>query len=171
MTEAELRTVYQKYRDPLFRFGYRLTGSVETAEDLVHDCFVGLFRGSFDESRASLKTYLYAAVRNLSRKRLRDFGREELGAEIEEAAANTPLDLVISEETASAVQSAVTALPAAQREVLVLFEYEDLSLDEIARIIEIEVGAVKSRLFRARGALRKTLSESLARPAVKESAR
>lgn len=171
MTEADLRTVYQQYRDPLFRFGYRLTGSAETAEDLVHDCFVSLFRGGFDESRASMKTYLYAAVRNLSRKRLRDFGREELGAEIEEASPNTPLDLLITEETAGMVQAAVTGLPAAQREVLVLFEYEDLSLDEIARVIEIEVGAVKSRLFRARGALRKTLSESLAKPAVRESAR
>ena len=171
MTEADLRTVYQQYRDPLFRFGFRLTGSAETAEDLVHDCFVGLFRGSFDENRASLKTYLYAAVRNLSRKRLRDFSREELGVEREEAAPDTPLDLLITEETASAVQAAVTALPAAQREVLVLFEYEDLSLNEIARVVAIEVGAVKSRLSRARGALRKMLSESQAKPAVKESAR
>ncbi|MDE3195928.1 MAG: RNA polymerase sigma factor [Acidobacteriota bacterium] len=171
MTEARLKAAYSQYRDPLFRFGYRLTGSVEAAEDAVHDSFIGLFNGGFDESRASLKTYLFAAVRNQVRKRLRDYSREDQDAEVEEIAATTPLDIVISEETASAVQNAVAALPVAQREVLVLFEYEELSLEEIARIAEIDAGAVKSRLFRARAALRKLLCASLARPAVKEPSR
>src|ERR1700677_227039 len=77
--ETAFQTLYQRFRDPLFRFAYRLTSSAEQAEDLVHDCFVGLFRGGFDARRSSLRTYLYAAVRNLSRKHFRDTGREEVG--------------------------------------------------------------------------------------------
>src|SRR5579883_3504240 len=120
MTEAKLRAAYHQYRDPLFRFGYRLTGSAEAAEDVVHDCFLGLFRGDFDEKRASLKTYLFAAARNQVRKRLRDYSREDSETEVEKIADETPLEIVISEQTAATVQSAVTALPAGQREVLVL---------------------------------------------------
>jgi RNA polymerase sigma factor (sigma-70 family) len=61
-------------------------------------------------------------------------------------------------ETAEAVRLAVEALPVLQREVVVLFEFEDLPLDEIARIVGAETGAVKSRLHRARQALRKALT-------------
>jgi len=166
MTEAAFRTLYSEFRDPLFRFGYRLTGSAEEAEDLVHDCFVGLFRGGFDERRASPKTYLYGAMRNLCYKHFRDTGRETTSenAETEVAAAGGPLDAMLARETAVAVQCAVQALPVLQRETLILFEYEDLTLEEISRIVEADVGAVKSRLYRAREALRKSL-------AMKEAAR
>jgi len=165
MTEAAFRTLYNEFRDPLFRFGYRLTGSAEVAEDLVHDCFVGLFRGGFDERRGSPKTYLYGAMRNLCHKHFRDTGRETTeNAETDVATASGPLDAVLARETAAAVQSAVQALPALQREALILFEYEELTLEEISRIVEADVGAVKSRLHRAREALRKSL-------AMKEAAR
>jgi RNA polymerase sigma-70 factor (ECF subfamily) len=158
--DAAFRSLYEKYRDPLFRFAWRMTGSVETAEDLTHDCFVSLFRGSFDPKRSALRTFLYASIRNLSRKQWRDAGAEELTdeADLSEAASDGPLDLLISFETADAVRIAVAALPGLQREVIILFEYEDLSLDEIARITGVETGAVKSRLHRARKTLRKTLA-------------
>lgn len=157
MTEAAFRAVYEEYRDPLFRFGYRLTGSAEVAEDLVHDCFVGLFRGGFDERRGSLRTYLYAAMRNLSRKHHRDSGREDLSDGPDAAVNAGALDGLIARETAGAVQRAVERLPLLQREVLVLFEYEDLALDDIAKVVAADVGAVKSRLHRARENLRKCL--------------
>jgi len=165
MTEAAFRTLYRQYRDPLFRFAYRLTGSAETAEDLVHDCFVSLFGGGFDESRASLKTYLYAAVRNLCCRHFRDTGRETEGLDdVDSVAAGSPLGDLISRETAAVVQCAVAELPLLQREALVLFEYEELSLEEISQVLDADVGAVKSRLYRAREALRKSL-------AMKEAAR
>jgi RNA polymerase sigma-70 factor (ECF subfamily) len=166
MTEAEFRSLYGQYRDPLFRFGYRLTGSAELAEDLVHDCFVGLFRGAYDEGRGSLKTYLYSAMRNLCRKHYRDSGHEALLDEAEESGAQSgPLDVLISFEIAAAVQSAVASLPLLQREAIVLFEYEGLALGEISTIVGADVGAVKSRLHRARETLRKLL------PTMKEAGR
>jgi RNA polymerase sigma-70 factor (ECF subfamily) len=158
--DEAFRALYMRYRQPLFRFAWRMTGSVETAEDLTHDCFVGLFRGGFDEKRAALRTYLYASVRNLARKRWRDSGNEDLtdAGDFSEAAGNGPLEMLLLVETAEAVRLAVEALPVLQREVVVLFEFEDLPLDEIARIVGAETGAVKSRLHRARQALRKALT-------------
>jgi len=170
MTETAFRVIYGQYREPLFRFGYRLTGSVAIAEDLVHDCFVGLFRGGFDERRGSLRTYLYSAMRNLCRKHYRDSGHEDAAGESDPSTTGGALDELISRETAEAVRRAVESLPLLQREALVLFEYEDLALDEIAKIVEADTGAVKSRLYRAREALRKTLAPALKDRAVRETA-
>jgi RNA polymerase sigma-70 factor (ECF subfamily) len=157
--EAAFRSLYEKYRDPLFRFAYRLTGAPDAAEDTVHDCFAALFHARFEGSRGSLRTYVYGAVRNLARKRHRDAGREDQADEFDErpASAADPLSALVSRETSEGVRLAVEALPLLQREVLVLFEYEELSLEEIAAIVEADVGAVKSRLHRARERLRRSL--------------
>ena len=170
MTETVFRSIYLQYRDPLFRFGYRLTGSTEVAEDLAHDCFVGLFRGGFDERRGSLKTYLYSAMRNLCRKHYRDSGYEETSADPDGPTNGGALDDLIARELAAAVRQAVEALPLLQREALVLFEYEGLALDEIAKVVDADTGAVKSRLYRAREALRKSLAPALKTSAVRETA-
>ena len=66
--EAAFLLLYERHRDAVFRFAYRLLGSVGSAEDVTHDCFLSLLKqpGKFDASRASLRTYLLAAARNLS---------------------------------------------------------------------------------------------------------
>ena len=71
--ERAFEVLYRRHRDPVFRFAWRLSGSESAAEDLAHDCFLGLLRAPerFDPDRASLRTYLFAAVRNLALKRLR----------------------------------------------------------------------------------------------------
>ena len=73
---------------------------------------------------------------------------------------------MIDEEAAEAVRRAVQALPPLQREAVVLFEYEALSLVEIAAVCDTDVGTVKSRLHRARERLRKTLAPFLTRTTV-----
>ncbi len=160
--ESAFRALYGKYRDPLFRFAWRMTGSADTAEDLTHDCFLSLLKPGFEAQRSQLKTYLYAAMRNLCRKHYRDTGRED-AADTEQTASTAPaaLDSMISAENGEAVRMAVAALPAAQREVVILFEYEELGMEEIAMIAGIETGAVKSRLYRARESLRRTLETKL----------
>ena len=155
--------LYERYRVPVFRFAYRLLGSVETAEDVTHDCFLSLIRSptNFHPDRASLKTYLLAAARNLAMKYFRNSAREgsleELSEEPRLSPKQEPLRRVLDHELTQIVQKAVLSLPALQREALVLFEYEDLSLSEIAAITESDVGAVKARLHRAREGLRRML--------------
>ena len=160
MNEQTLRDLYGRYRDPLFRFGYRLSGSAEAAEDMVHDVFVGLFRGGYDAARASPATYLFAALRNQARKRLRDYSGDDTSDEEMADSRSGPLDALLAVEAADRVRRAVAALPFVQREALILFEYEELSLEEIAGIAETAVGTVKGRLHRAREGLRRSLSQS-----------
>jgi RNA polymerase sigma-70 factor (ECF subfamily) len=160
---AAFQILYERYRDPIFRFAYRLLGSAEAAEDVAHDCFLGLIKdpGRFDSSKASLRTYLYAAARNQAAKRYQSFGREtaieELADEPRSADRKGPMALVLDNELAGEVERAIAALPPLQREALVLFEFEDLSLAEIAAVVGADSGTVKSRLFRAREKLRANL--------------
>jgi len=160
---AAFLEIYERHRDPVFRFAYRLSGSVEVAEDITHDCFLGILRqpASFRPGRATLRTYLLGAARNLWLKRLRILDREsELDDTIEakfEAGGRGPLREVLDDELTAAVKQAVSDLPPMQREALVLFEYEGLALNEIADIVGADVGAVKARLHRARQGLRSSL--------------
>ena len=161
-TEA-FQILYERYRDPIFRFAYRLLGSVEAAEDVAHDCFLGLIKepGRFDSTRASLRTYLYAAARNQAAKRYQTFGREtaidELADEPRSPDRHGPMAQVLGGELAGEVEQAIASLSPLQREALVLFEYEDLSLAEIAAVVGADAGTVKGRLFRAREKLRARL--------------
>jgi RNA polymerase sigma-70 factor (ECF subfamily) len=155
--------LYQRYRDPIFRFAYRMLGSVEAAEDVAHDCFLSLIRhpGRFDSNKASFRTYLYAAARNQAAKQYSSFGREtaldELSEEPAAADRNAPVAQVLEDELAATVAEAIASLPPLQREALVLFEYEELSLAEIGEIVGVDANTVKARLFRAREKLRPKL--------------
>ena len=140
-----------------------MLGSVEAAEDVAHDCFLGLIKepGRFDSTKASLRTYLYAAARNQAAKRYlkssREAGIDELTNEPRMAAHLDPVRQVLENELAGEVQRAIESLPPLQREALVLFEYEDLSLAEIGAIVGADSNTVKARLFRARDKLRARL--------------
>jgi RNA polymerase sigma-70 factor (ECF subfamily) len=155
--------LYERHRGAIFRFSYRLSGSVEAAEDITHDCFLSLIKqpGRFQADRASLRTYLFSAARNLWLKQLRSLGRESAIDEFEESQFisldKEPLGHLLDDELSVKVREAVRSLPPMQREALVLFEYEGLRLSEIANIVGTDVGAVKSRLFRARETLRNIL--------------
>lgn len=78
------------------------------------------------------------------------------------AVGREPLSQLLDDELSVKVQEAVSSLPPLQREALVLFEYEGLALNEIASMVGTDVGAVKSRLHRARGRLRNALLPYLA---------
>jgi RNA polymerase sigma-70 factor, ECF subfamily len=162
--EAAFLTLYERHRATVFRFAYRMLGSAALAEELTHDCFLSLVRRpeGFDPTRAALRTYLYAAVRNMAGKHFRrhggEFPVEELESEPAAAEREQPLRRLLDAELAEEVRRAVEALPPLQREVVVLVEYEELSLAETAAIVGADVGAVKSRLHRARARLRRTLS-------------
>lgn len=161
--QAAFLELYDRYRDPIFRFAYRLLGAIEIAEDVTHDCFLSLIRKpkNFRPERASLKTYLYAAARNLALKHFRDQGREtgldEVSEEPRDSPRREPLRRLLDEELATHVREAIFSLPPLQREALILFEYEGLSLNEVAEVAGTDAGAIKARLYRAREGLRRML--------------
>lgn len=163
--EEAFLVLYRGHRDTVFRFAYRLLGSVEAAEDITQDCFLSALKhpDRFDERRASLRTYLCAAARNLAMKHFRRAGREIAVEETAEDyayvyAPEQPLRKLLDEELTETVRRAVAELPPLQREALVLFEYEDFTLGEIAAITGADTGTIKARLYRARECLRRTLA-------------
>ncbi|MEO8434484.1 MAG: RNA polymerase sigma factor [Pyrinomonadaceae bacterium] len=163
--EAAFQVLYLRYRDLIFRFAYRLVGSAAAAEDVTHDCFLTLIKQPerFNPERASFRTYLYAIARNLSLKNFHNSRREsplsELGEGPPVADQQQPVRQVLDRELSREVQRAVANLPPLQREALILFEYEELSLAEVAAIVDADVGTVKGRLFRARAGLRQGLAQ------------
>jgi RNA polymerase sigma-70 factor, ECF subfamily len=160
--ETAFTLLYQRHRDPVFRFTYRLLQSRELAEEITHDCFLSLIkepkRFKTEDRKASLRTYLCAAARNLAFKRLRRGGTEALIDDVSDwlrtPVSQEPLQQLLGAEISEAVRKAIGALPPLQREALILFEYEEMSLSEIAEVTGAEVGTVKSRLYRARERLR-----------------
>ncbi len=159
-TEA-FRKLYEVHHAALFRFAYRLTSAVDVAEDLTQECFVRLMGSTrFDEQRGSLRQYLYGIMRNLVRQREQGGGRE-IGwdAESDPKLTVAPLtDSLSSQDLTDAVQAAISALPPLQREVIVLCEFEELSLGDAAAVIGVDIGVIKSRLHRAREGLRHHLA-------------
>jgi len=153
---AAILRYFDEHHRPLFRFAFRLTRSVADAEDIVQECFLALLRPdcAFDPRRGELRTYLFGAVRRQALKRLEP--RETAGRT--PGSPPTPETEYSRAELADAVARAVAELPECQREVLLLAHYEQLPLAEIATILEIEIGAVKSRLQRARGGLKEALA-------------
>lgn len=160
MTDPEFREAYGRHKDMLYRFAWRMTGSPAAAEDVVQDCFLALLRNpaAYDHQRGTLRSFLIGVTRNMALKRLR--GERVFDELDDESAVCTAVD-VDGRGRADIVAQAVAALPALQREALILAEYEEMSLDEIARVVGAELAAVKSRLHRARENLRRMLAPLL----------
>jgi RNA polymerase sigma-70 factor (ECF subfamily) len=165
MDTAAFLHLFDEHHQPLFRFAYRMTGSVADAEDVVQECFLELLRPgcSYDPGRTPIRTYLFGVVRNQSLKR-RAKGAQAADSGLVAWNGRSPETQVLRTELENTVARAVTELPEGQREVLILAHYEQLPLAEIARVMEIEVTAVKSRLQRARAHLKETLAAYVTGP-------
>jgi RNA polymerase sigma-70 factor, ECF subfamily len=170
--EASFLDLYHRYRRPVFQFAWRLTGSEAAAEDVAQESFLALLEGAdYDPAQGALRTYLLGIARHRALRRVRVAEREadETADGSGPSAEPDALRMLLDAERAEMVGRAICALPVAQREALILFEYEELSLDEIAQVTGCESGAVKARLFRARESLRRRLAPLLAAPATRSS--
>jgi len=157
VTDAEFQTAFAQHKDAVYRFAWRMSGSAAAAEDITQDAFVGLLRypDRFNPDRGSLRAFLLGIARNLALKRWRKEHR--LDPLDDETLVAEPIDLDRG-ELGDIVGRAVQALRPLQREVVILAEYEGLTLAEIARAVDADVGTVKSRLHRARENLRRMLA-------------
>jgi RNA polymerase sigma-70 factor (ECF subfamily) len=152
--------LYERHWNAVYRFAWLLANSVPDAEDITQECFLTLIRrpADFDPSRAQLRTWLIAIARNQHLLRRRKVGHEASTSDIESSGVQAGLEEgLIRLERADAVRRAVRALLERQREVVYLFEFEGLSLEQIALVLRIEPNAVKARLYRAREKLRDLL--------------
>ncbi len=157
MTDGEFGAVFEEHKDAVYQFAWRMTNSPAIAEDIAQDVFVVLLRGEaeLDVGRGSLRALFLGIARRLAWKRWRHDRR--WSSLDDEAFVATPI-AVESLGRGQAVSAAVAALPPLQREALILATYEELSLQEIAETLAVEVGTVKARLHRARENLKRMLA-------------
>jgi RNA polymerase sigma-70 factor (ECF subfamily) len=155
VTNAEFQSIFETNKDAVYGFAWRMTGSPDTAEDIAQDCFLQMLKSPdhYDGERGSIRPWLLGIARNLILKRWRSEGRWSSLDEDTVVVDPPSNDCRLEEKVALAVHS----LPPLQREVLILIEYEGLTLEEAAHAVGGEVGTVKSRLHRARNNLRRML--------------
>ncbi len=159
-----------KYKDPLINFVYRILGDYDGALDVVQDTFVRLHeKANTYRPVAKFSTWIYTIASNLAKSELRRrkwgiFGRMPGSAGATEGSVREftdPEELPDGRAgralAAERIEKALEALPDSFREAVALFYFEDMSYEEICRILGIRMGTLKSRLSRSRAMLEETL--------------
>jgi len=151
-SRAAFEELYARYCGPLYGFFHRRLVDPQRAEDLAQETFLVVIRKSERyEPRALVKTYLYAiALKVLAGERRRQSRDAASDALPEPATSSSP-------ESNLWVRQALGKLDGGEREVLMLREYEQLSYAEIADLLRLPLNTVRSRLFRARMAMKQHL--------------
>jgi RNA polymerase sigma-70 factor (ECF subfamily) len=160
---AAFAALYRRYQDVVYRFAFQMSGSEAAAEDITQETFLRLAAAAqrYDARRATVSTYLYGIVRNLTRRSLR---RDRLlvtltGTNDDQWTANEPIaeqslvEKAVKRETIKQVRRAILSLPPRYREVVVLCDLHRRSYADAAAIIGCAEGTVGSRLSRARNLL------------------
>ena len=161
--DDDVTALYQQaldMADGLYNLARRLTGDAADAEDLVQETYARAVAGLGGFERGTnLRAWLFRILRNaqIDARRRRAADPTDRAAELPEVAPASD-DRELRAVAVGDVEAALAALPAAAREI-VLYELEGLSESEIARVLDVPVGTVKSRLSRARAALRAALAE------------
>lgn len=151
--------------DQLYNFAHWLTQDRSDAEDLVQETYTKALRGFGGfQIGTNFRAWMFRILRNAfltSRMGLKasSSGEEELDTIA--SVDPSPEDVLILEVERDAVRQALAELQVASREILLLCEVEEMKYEEIAQVLQIPIGTVMSRLYRARQALRNRLSEKL----------
>jgi RNA polymerase sigma factor (sigma-70 family) len=144
--------LFARHRQALFGFFRRRLANRERAEDLAQETFLAMIRAtSRYQPRALVRTYLFGIAMNL-------LSAERRRERIDQPFSGAEASISGSPDEALWVREAMAKLDDVDREVLMLREYEQLAYAEIAELLGVPVNTVRSRLFRARMALRRRLT-------------
>jgi RNA polymerase sigma-70 factor (ECF subfamily) len=153
--------LFARHHVRVFRFVLRLVRDESTAEDLISEVFLDVWRqaGRF-EGRSAVSTWLLAIARFKALSALRRRPDEELDEEAAEAIEDTSDDPEVAmqkKDTSQILRKCLTALSSEHREIIDLVYYHEKSLEEVAEIVGIPVNTVKTRMFYARKRLAELL--------------
>ncbi len=155
MNKTDFGRCAEKYKDTVYRVALNFTGNPQDAEDAVQEALLKLYLSKERfEGDEHVKRWLIRVTLNWC-KNLSRASRRRLPTPPEELALSIPFEA----EEQIALFTAVMSLPEKYRVPLYLFYYEEYSVREIARILELGESAVTTRLSRARGILRTELTE------------
>jgi RNA polymerase sigma-70 factor, ECF subfamily len=175
-SEVAYELLLRRFQQPVYNLAMRLLGDPSEANDVVQEVFLKVFRnvGSF-RGQSSLKTWVYRITVNEAHNARRWFFRHrrsevELDSDPYEArswketipdSSRSPYDTVCDNEQHALIEAALGRINPIFREAVALRDISDLSYDEIAEVLGVSLGTVKSRILRGRDALREELAGSL----------
>ena len=158
---AELVTRHQRY---VYNLAYRLLQDADEAEDAAQEAFLRAWRGLRGFRRqAKFTTWLYRIVTNLCYNRLASLRWQLMEVDTDEVEAlaspteQSPPARLEAAERRAFLHGQIAALPAKYRLVITLFYLQEFSYQEIAQVLDLPLGTVKTHLFRARERLKRQL--------------
>jgi RNA polymerase sigma factor (sigma-70 family) len=147
-----------RWHEPLWKYIRRLTSDDEAAKEIVQDVWVRVLRGiNRLRDGTKLRAWLFGIARRAVMDRLREQYAVPSMADIDVADIAAEGDSTDLELELASMQRELSRLPVTEREVLTLFYLQELTLSQVAEVLVVPVGTVKSRLFRARQSLRREL--------------
>jgi len=162
-----MEEIVLRYKNPVYRFIYRLCANAAEAEDLAQEVFLRVHQSRQDyEPTGRFSTWIFCIahhlfISNLRRKKrfiLWPRQKDDPEAEVEFASgALSPNQVAEANDNTKLVQKCIQGLPFLQKEALILCEYENLSYEEIARILRKNLGTIKTLIYRARENLKAKL--------------
>jgi RNA polymerase sigma-70 factor, ECF subfamily len=169
-TEKAFEILVQRFKNPLTNYVYRFLGDYDSCVDVVQDAFLKVYRYKDNySSLAKFSTWIYTIAGNLARteyqrkKRknffsINSFGEEEKTYDIPDNSyrPDVETDMKMKSEI---IQKALLKVRDSYREAVILRDVQEMSYEEIAEIMQIEVGTVKSRINRGRAELQKYLKD------------
>jgi RNA polymerase sigma-70 factor (ECF subfamily) len=174
--ESAYEQLIQRFQTPVYNLAYRLLNDQSDAADVLQEVFLKVFRnvGHF-RGDSTLRTWLYRIAVNESHNKRRWLFRHRRGeTSLEDTfedcetrerplmdSGETPFDFTMNREAQVLLEEGLAAINPVFKAVLVLREMEDMSYEEIAGVLEVSVGTVKSRIVRGREALRRYLATRL----------
>lgn len=174
--ESAYERLIERFQAPVYNLAWRLLSDPSDANDVVQEVFLKIFRniGHF-RGESTLRTWVYRIAVNESHNRRRWLFRHRRGETgIEDTfddndlrekplmdSGETPFDFTMNREAQILLEEGLAAINPVFRAALVLREIEDMSYDDIADILEVSLGTVKSRIMRGREALRRYLASRL----------
>lgn len=173
---AAFEALVEKYKQPVFGLVYRHLLDATEAEDVAQNVFLQVFKSARRyRVTAKFSTWLFTIARNLCLNEIRRRSRHpadsldqaaahdehEAPRQFEDAKVTPPPDLVLRRELEAKVEEAIAALPEKQRTALLLCREEELSYEDIAKVVGCSLSATKSLIHRARETLKEQLKPYL----------
>lgn len=161
----KFQTAYEECKDSVYAYLVYMTRDLKLAEDLSQETFLRIFlhMNKF-RGEASVKTWALSIARNVflsyARKKKPILMEEVPFEQSSEVLLNLPEEAVLKQEKKNQVRECLQCLGEQDRTVLLLRDYEELSYEDIAKILGISSEAVKSRLYRARQKFKKIYEEN-----------
>jgi RNA polymerase sigma-70 factor (ECF subfamily) len=172
--EEAYEELIERYEQPVYGMVYRLLGNQSDACDVVQEVFLKVFRGvSAFREQSSLRTWIYRIAVNEAHNHRRwfvrhcrrevsfedDCGERPNSLEYTPDPGRSPFEQTLNSENRTLIEQALTRINPVFRTAVVLRDIQNLSYEEIAEILQVSLGTVKSRIVRGREALRRELTQ------------